>query len=78
MQMLGWLATAVFTCSYLAKKDSTLRWIQAVAAILWITYGMLIHAMPVVVANSLVAVAAIISTWRRRTTALASPTAQPN
>jgi uncharacterized protein with PQ loop repeat len=72
MQQLGWLATAVFTCSYLAKKDSTLRWIQAVAAALWITYGVLIHAMPVVVANALVAAAAIVTTWRRRTAALAS------
>lgn len=63
---LGWIATAVFTCSYLAKKPSTLRLIQAVAASLWIVYGALIHAMPVVVANALVAAAAIYSTLRAR------------
>ncbi len=69
---LGWIATAVFTCSYLAKKPSTLRIIQAVAATLWITYGALIHAMPVVVANALVAIAAIYATFRDR-----NPKAEP-
>ncbi len=69
---LGWIATAVFTCSYLAKKPSTLRIIQAVAAALWITYGALIHAMPVVVANALVAIAALYATFRDRT-----PKAEP-
>jgi hypothetical protein len=65
---LGWVATAVFTCSYMAKKASTLRIIQAIAAVLWITYGFLIHAMPVVVANALVATAALYSTLRSRST----------
>jgi uncharacterized protein with PQ loop repeat len=63
---LGWIATSVFTCSYMAKKASTLRIIQAIAALLWIAYGFLIHAMPVVVANALVAAAAIYSTLRSR------------
>ena len=66
LSMLGWIATAVFTSSYLAKKPSTLRIIQAVAAALWIAYGVLIHAMPVVVANALVAAAALYSTFRSR------------
>ena len=68
LSLLGWVATAVFTCSYMAKKPSTLRIIQAVAALLWITYGFLIHAMPVVVANALVAAAALYSTLRSRST----------
>jgi uncharacterized protein with PQ loop repeat len=68
LSALGWIATAVFTCSYMAKKPGTLRIIQAVAAILWITYGFLIHAMPVVVANALVAAAAVFSTLRSRST----------
>ena len=68
LSLLGWVATTVFTCSYMAKKPSTLRIIQAVAALLWITYGFLIHAMPVVVANALVAAAALYSTLRSRST----------
>jgi uncharacterized protein with PQ loop repeat len=68
LSLLGWVATAVFTCSYMAKKPSTLRLIQAAAALLWITYGFLIHAMPVVVANALVAAAALYSTLRSRST----------
>lgn len=68
LSMLGWIATAVFTCSYLTKKPSTLRILQAIAAALWIVYGVLIHAMPVVVANALVAAAALYSTFRSRST----------
>jgi uncharacterized protein with PQ loop repeat len=52
----------------MAKKASTLRIIQAIAALLWIAYGFFIHAMPVVVANALVAAAAIYSTLRSRST----------
>jgi len=33
------------------------------AAVLWISYGLLIHAMPVVAANVIVAVAALYSTF---------------
>ena len=58
---IGWIATAVFSTSYFFKGASTLRWIQAGAAMLWGTYGLLIHAMPVVVANVIVAAAAVYS-----------------
>jgi hypothetical protein len=58
---IGWIATAVFSTSYFFKGASTLRWIQAGAALLWVTYGLLIHAMPVVVANVIVASAAVYS-----------------
>ena len=58
---IGWVATACFGASYFFKKPATLRLIQACAAILWIGYGSLIHAMPVVVANVIVALAALYS-----------------
>ena len=38
--------------------------IQAVAACLWIAYGVTIGAPPVVIANVIVAVAALYSLWR--------------
>ena len=62
---IGWLATAVFMSSYLAKHPTTLRRIQAVAACLWALYGVLIHALPVIVANILVAGVAIASSFRK-------------
>ena len=65
LSWIGWVATACFGLSYFFKKPATLRLIQAGAAILWISYGLLIHAMPVVVANVIVAVAALYSALMR-------------
>jgi hypothetical protein len=62
---IGWLATAVFVSSYFSKQSTTLRRIQGLAACLWGVYGALIHALPVVVANALVAGVAIASSFRR-------------
>jgi hypothetical protein len=61
---VGWLATAVFVLSYRFRDQRTLRWIQAVAAVLWVGYGVARHAMPVVVANLLVAGMALYSSLR--------------
>jgi hypothetical protein len=62
---VGWLATAVFLCSYFAKQPTTLRRIQGIAASLWALYGILIHAWPVIVANILVASVAVATSFRR-------------
>lgn len=59
IQALGWVATAVFATSYFFQNGSLLRRIQAGAAALWICYGLAIGAAPVVVANVIVAVAAL-------------------
>jgi len=56
---LGWVATAVFSVSYFFKEPKVLRGIQAMAATLWILYGIEIHSIPVVVANMIVAIAAV-------------------
>jgi len=69
LSWIGWVATACFGLSYFFKKPATLRLIQAGAAVLWISYGLLIHAMPVVVANVIVALAALYSTFVRRSQA---------
>ena len=66
---IGWVATAIFASSYLFKEPGALRRIQAFGALLWIVYGLLIHALPVVVANLVVAVIAIASSFRRRSLA---------
>jgi hypothetical protein len=61
IEPLGWLATAVFVASYRFKDQRTLRWIQASAAVLWVGYGVARQAMPVIIANLLVAVIAVYS-----------------
>jgi hypothetical protein len=62
---IGWVATAMFAVSYFCKRPEALRRVQAVAALLWIGYGLLIHAAPVVVANLVVAAVAVYSSLRR-------------
>ncbi len=73
---VGWLATAVFLCSYFAKRATTLRRIQGAAASLWALYGILIHSWPVIVANILVAGVAVATSLRRVSDA-APPAAPP-
>ena len=65
LESIGWVATAVFSASYFFRQPSALRRIQAGAACLWIAYGVAIHARPVVIANVIVALAALYSAYRR-------------
>jgi len=65
LNWIGWIATATFAGSYFCKKPKSLRRIQALAALLWIAYGILIHALPVIVANLVVATIAVYSSFRR-------------
>ena len=64
LSWIGWVATAVFASSYLCREPATLRRVQAGAAVLWVVYGFLIHAAPVVVANLIVASLALVSLRR--------------
>jgi hypothetical protein len=54
VEYLGWLATAVFVGSYLCKRADALKRVQMVGALMWVVYGVLISATPVVAANLLV------------------------
>ncbi len=69
VSVLGWIATAVFAASYFSKSARTLRWIQAGAAVLWVIYGLAIRSAPVVVANLIVAVAAMYASLRKQSDA---------
>jgi hypothetical protein len=62
---LGWAATAVFVASYFFVRPSLLRSVQMFGALLWVTYGVLIKASPVIVANVLVFSAAAWTTFRK-------------
>lgn len=55
---LGWVATAVFVGSYFFRRVALLRAIQMLGSALWIVYGILIAAKPVIAANVLVFAAA--------------------
>jgi inner membrane protein len=62
---LGWAATATFLASYACKDQGVLRRVQAVAALMWAAYGVILHAMPIIVANLLVAGVAVYSSLSR-------------
>jgi hypothetical protein len=68
---IGWVATALFVGSYFFKRPAFLRATQMTGAALWIVYGALIGAIPVVVANLLVFAAAGITLFRSRQAPLA-------
>jgi len=55
---LGWAATATFCTSYLFVRPVALRSAQMLGALLWLLYGVVIGAAPVIVANVLVMAAA--------------------
>ena len=55
---LGWTATIVFAASYFFDRPATLRTIQMIGALLWVIYGGLIGAPPVMAANALIVAAA--------------------
>ena len=61
---IGWVASAIFASSYFCKQAATLRRVQGLAALLWLTYGVLIHALPIVVANGVDAAVALYSSFR--------------
>jgi hypothetical protein len=65
IELLGWIATCVFVGSYFFTRPSLLRSVQMFGALLWVTYGVLINASPVIVANVLVFSAAAWTTLRK-------------
>lgn len=63
---IGWTATAVFTASYFASGQTRLRRIQMGGAALWLTYGLVTQAPPVIGSNILVLGAAFWNEYRQR------------
>jgi len=76
---IGWAATALFGVSYFFRHPVAMRRTQALAACLWMLYGALIHALPVIVANVIVAALALWSSFgpvRKTGSAAPEPLAQ--
>jgi hypothetical protein len=67
-EALGWAATVVFTASYVCRGASAMLRVQLVGALLWMAYGMVLQATPVVAANAIVVAAAAVAVWRQRAT----------
>lgn len=70
-ETLGWIATTVFVGSYFFARPGVLRAVQMIGATLWIVYGFMIGAVPVIAANALVFTAAAWTLVRNKTTQLA-------
>jgi hypothetical protein len=64
LDVLGWTATGIFSSSYFLRQPAALRKSQAGAALLWVVYGVAIGSAPVVVANLIVSVAAVYTSFR--------------
>jgi hypothetical protein len=73
VEYLGWGATAVFVGSYFCPQPLLLRAVQILGASLWVIYGVLIEAWPVIVANILVVSAAAWTTFRKQRNSGANP-----
>lgn len=65
---LGWTATALVALSYFMRRPATLRRVQALGAVLWAAYGVIIHSMPVIVANIIVITVALGTSLRKPVT----------
>ena len=65
LDALGWVATALFAASYFCKTPSAMRRLQASAALLWVGYGVWMNALPIIVANVIVASLAVYSDWKQ-------------
>jgi hypothetical protein len=58
IEYLGWAATTVFVASYFCTGNRVLKGVQMVGALMWVGYGVVIGASPVVAANLAVFAAA--------------------
>jgi hypothetical protein len=70
---LGWAATATFVGSYFFVRPIALRSAQILGALLWLLYGCVIGAAPVIVANVLVMAAAAWTAVRAARAATSQP-----
>ena len=63
---VGWAATAVFVSSYFFQRPNALRAVQMVGAAMWIIYGVMLAAPPVIAANALLIGVAAWTVYRAR------------
>lgn len=74
---VGWFATSVFVGSYFFTRAEAIRRTQMGGALMWLVYGVLINAYPVIVANVLVFGAAAWSLARTERSRTAAVSGEP-
>jgi hypothetical protein len=74
---IGWTATAIFLASYSCADARKLRLMQAAAALVWVVYGAMLQAIPIIVANLLVAGVAAYSAVQGLRPGRVAGTAEP-
>ena len=62
--LVGWAATVAFAGSYF-MAERHMRLVQMLGAALWLAYGILLGEPPIIVANTLVLIAAFWTIRRR-------------
>jgi len=53
LDLVGYLASAILAISLMTSNSLRFRWLNIAGNITFITYGVLIHAFPIIVANSI-------------------------
>lgn len=60
VDIIGYIASALVAASFMMKSLVRLRWVSLVGSVVFIVYGVFIGAWPVVVTNTIVALANIV------------------
>lgn len=51
---IGWLATSLTIVSFIPKGENKIRFINAIACVVWIFYGFYKQEFPIIVVNTIV------------------------
>lgn len=60
VEIVGYVASALVAASFMMKSLVKLRWVSLIGSSIFVVYGILIGAWPVVITNAVVAVANIV------------------
>ncbi|HHU39124.1 MAG TPA: YgjV family protein [Propionibacterium sp.] len=60
VEVVGYVASALVAASFMMKSLVKLRWVSLVGSVIFVVYAILIGAWPVVITNTVVAVANIV------------------
>lgn len=60
VDIIGYVASALIAASFMMKSLVKLRWVSLVGSVVFVVYGVLIGAWPVVATNAIVAIANLV------------------